>query len=236
MNPALAAVAIAILAGAVAAVFVRDARLAVLSMAVVIAIAPFLADPIAAASGLTARVLAAVLATYLLWIVVRDGAFQTGGSRLGWPADGMVAAAATVVGFAAHGLGAPTHGPAFASAVGFGLAALSIAPLLTGRDIVRVGIGLSLLLQGALLVRVGLGGTPSTLEELVTAWVVVVLGGATAALAMAARGDGTAGFALANELPARRRRQTDLRPDPRPDSWPDTPPDDRSPKQSAERR
>jgi len=235
MNPALAAVAIAILAGAVAAVFVRDARLAVLSLAVVIAITPFLADPIAAASGLTARVLAAVLATYLLWIVVRDGAFQTGGSRLGWPADGLVAAAATVVGFAAHGLGAPTHGPAFASAVGFGLAALSIAPLLTGRDVVRVGLGLSLLLQGALLVRVGLGGTPSTLEELVTAGAVATLGGAIAVLAMAARGDGTAGFALADELPARRRRPTDLRPDAWPDLAPDLPTADRSSEQTPER-
>lgn len=220
MNPALAAVAIAILAGAVAAVFVRDARLAVLSLAVVMATTPFLADPIAAASGLAARVLAAVLATYLLWISVRDGAFQTGGSRLGWPADGLVAAAATVVGFAAHGLGAPTDGPAFASAVGFGLAALSVAPLLTGRDVVRVGLGLSLLLQGALLVRVGLGGTPSTLEELVTAGMIATLGGAIAVLAMAARSDGTAGFALADELPTRRRRPTDLRPDPRPTGRP----------------
>jgi len=235
MNPALAAVAIAILAGAVAAVFVRDARLAILSLAVVTLTAPFLADPIAAGSGLAARVLAAVLATYLLWIAVRDGAFQTGGSRLGWPADSLVASAAAVVGFAAHGLGAPTHGPAFASAVGFGLAALSIAPLLTGRDVLRVGIGLTLLLQGALLVRVGLGGTPSTLEELVTAGAIAVLGGAIAVLAMAARSDGTAGFELADELPARRRRLTDLRPDARPDPQPDAWSAGRSPEQSPER-
>ncbi len=150
MNPALAAVAIAILAGAVAAVFVRDARVAVISLAVVLLATPFLADPIAPASGLVARVLGAVLATYLLWIPVRDGAFPTGGSRLGWAADGLVAAAAATVGFASHGLGAPTLGPALASACGFALAALAVAPLLTGRDVLRVGIGLSLLLQGAL--------------------------------------------------------------------------------------
>ena len=47
MNPALAAIAIAILAGAIGAVFVRDARIAILSLAVVLLIAPFLADPIA---------------------------------------------------------------------------------------------------------------------------------------------------------------------------------------------
>jgi hypothetical protein len=221
MNPALAAVAIAILAGAVGAVFVRDPRVAVLALAVVLATTPFLADPIVPASGLVARVLGAVLATYLVWIAVRDGAFMTGGSRLGWPADALVAGAAAVVGYTSHGLGAPTTGPALASAVGFGLAALAIAPILTGRDVVRVGIGLSLLLQGALLVRVGLGGTPTTLDELVTAGATAALGGAIGVLAMAARSDGTAGFALADELPPRRRRGTDVRPDPRPTRRPE---------------
>jgi hypothetical protein len=221
MNPALAAIAIAILAGAVGAVFVRDARIAVLSLAVVLSIAPFLADPIAPASGLVARVLGAVLATYLVWITVRDGAFQTGGSRLGWPADALTVGAAAVVGFASHGLGAPATGPEFASACGFGLAAAAIAPILTGRDVIRAGIGLSLLLQGALLVRVGLGGTPSTMESLITAGAVAALGGAVAILAMAARSDGSAGFALAEELPPRRRRETDLRPDPRPATQPE---------------
>ncbi len=221
MNPALAAIAIAILAGAVGAVFVRDTRIAVLSLAVVLSIAPFLADPIAPAGGLVARVLGAVLATYLMWIAVRDGAFQTGGSRLGWPADALTVAAAGIVGFASHGLGAPTIGPAIASAVGFGLAAASIAPILTGRDVIRVGIGLTLLLQGSLLVRVGLGGTPNTMESLITAGTVAVLGGAVAILAMAARSDGGVGFALAEELPPRRRRQTDLRPDPRPATHPE---------------
>ena len=221
MNPALAAVAIAILAGAVGAVSVRDPRIAVLTLAIVLATMPFLADPIIPATGLVARVLGAVLATYLLWIPVRDGAFTTGGSRLGWPADAMVAAAAAVVGYASHGLGAPTTGPALASAAGFGLAALAIAPILTGRDVVRVGIGLSLLLQGALLVRVGLGGSPSIFDELITAGATAALGGAIAVLAMAARSDGTAGFALADELPPRRRRGTDLRPDPRPTRHPE---------------
>jgi len=221
MNPALAAVAIAILAGAVGAVSVRDPRIAVLTLAIVLVTTPFLADPIIPATGLVARVLGAVLATYLLWIPVRDGAFTTGGSRLGWPADAMVAAAAAVVGYASHGLGAPTTGPALASAVGFGLAALAVAPILTGRDVVRVGIGLGLLLQGALLVRVGLGGSPSVMDELITAGATGVLGGAIGVLAVTARSDGSAGFALADELPPRRRRAADLRPDPRPSSHPE---------------
>ena len=48
-----------------------------------------------------------------------------------------------------------------ASAAGFALAALAVLPVVTGRDVLRVGIGLALLLTGALLVRVGLGARPT---------------------------------------------------------------------------
>ena len=58
---------------------------------------------------------------------------------------------------------------------------------MTGRDVLRVGIGLILLLSAALLVRVGLGGTPDPLEQLLTAGLVAALGGAVAVLAAAAR-------------------------------------------------
>ena len=55
-------------------------------------------------------------------------------------------------------------------------------PVVTGRDILRVGIGLMLLLSGALLVRTHLGGTPDPLEQLITAGLVAALGGAVAIL------------------------------------------------------
>ena len=89
-------------------------------------------------------------------------------------------------------------GPAAASAAGFALGALAVLPVVTGRDILRVGIGLGLLLGSALLVRVGLGGTPDPLEQVLTAGLVAVLGGAVAVLAAAARADGTEGFALSS--------------------------------------
>jgi hypothetical protein len=214
MNPALAGVALAIFVGAIVAASTRDARIATLGLAVAAVGSPFLADPIASPLGLAARIVAALLATYLLWIAVRDGGAPTGGSRLGWAAEASVATAAAIVGYGTHGLGVAGSGPALAQAVGFALAALAVTPLVTGRDTVRIGLGLLLLTHGSLLVRVALGGTPSPLEELVTAGFIAGLGGAVAVLSTAARWDGTdGGFALV--MPGR------AEPSPRPTTRPD---------------
>ena len=199
MNPALAGVALAVIVGAIVAASARDARTAVLGLGVALAAAPAIADPISATTGLAARVVAAVLAIYLLWITVRDGETDTGGSSIGWVAEGALALAAAVVGFDQHGLGAAGLGPAEAQAAGFALAAVAVAPLVTGRDVLRVGIGLLLLMQGALLVAVGLDGTPTAFAQIVTALLVVGLGGAVAVLCDAARKDGSDGFALSTE-------------------------------------
>jgi hypothetical protein len=87
----------------------------------------------------------------------------------------------------------------------------------TGRDVLRIGIGLFVLLQAALLVRVGLDGNPSELEQLVTAGLIAALGGSVAALAYAAQSDGPGGFDLATEPRMRLRRPQDARRDtPRP--------------------
>ncbi len=212
MNPALAGVALAITIGAIVAVSVRDARTAILGLAVLLIASPFLADPLADTLGLAARVVGAVLAAYLLWIALRTAAAPTGGSRLGWAAEAAVAAAAATVGYGTHGLGVAGQGPALAQAAGFALAALAVAPLWTGRDVLRVGIGLLLLIDGALLVRVALGGTPGALEQLVTAGLIAGLGGAIAILAVSASRDGGEGFELS--LPGRPRgvRAADARP------------------------
>ncbi len=129
MNPILAGIALAVVAGAVVAVASRDARAAILGLAVALIGSPVLAEPLPTPLGLATRFVGAVLAAYLLWVVARDrpqaGApsATTGGSHIGWPAEVLVAAAAAVVGFAAHGLGAPALGPMLASAAGFAVAA-----------------------------------------------------------------------------------------------------------------
>lgn len=217
MNPILTGIAAAVIVGAIVAIAARDARSTILGLVVVLIGSPLLAEPMAAPAGLAARFIGAILAAYLLWIVVRDrpelGLFgaPTGGSRIGWPAEVLVAASAAVAGFAAHGLGAPAGGPAIASAAGFAIAAVSMAPVLTGHDVLRVGTGLLLLVDAGLVVRSALGGTPGPFEQLVAAALLVVLAGALGALAINARIDGSGGFTLSTEA-VRRRREPDAHP------------------------
>jgi hypothetical protein len=218
VNPILAVVALAVVIGAVIVVSVRDTRTVLLGLAVTLVASPLLADPLSAPLGLAARLVGAVLATYLLWVVARDRneatllPSPTEGSRIGWPAEVLVAAAAAVVGFASHGLGAPTAGPPLVSAAGFAVAAVALTPVVTGRDVIRVGTALLLLIDAALLVRVALGGTPGEVEQLLTSTMLIVLAGSLAALAANARADGTGGYAFADPARARVRREPDAHP------------------------
>ncbi len=212
MNPALVGVALAVVLGAVIAGSARNARAAVLGLIIVLVAGPFVTEPIADTLGLAARLVGAVLAGYLLWIAARGSDARTGGSRLGWPSDLFVAAAAAVVGYGSHGLGAPAAGPALAQAAGFAIAALSIAPIANGRDIMRVGLGLQLLAAGAILVRTALGGAPDPLEQLMITGMIGALGAAVAIVAAAARTDGATGYRLASPPGGRAPRLLDARP------------------------
>lgn len=210
-------VALAVVGGAVVVVAARDTRTVLLALAVALVASPLLADPVSPPLGLAARFVGAILAVYLLWVVARERGVgvlpsPTGGSRIGWPAEVLVAAGAGVVGFAAHGLGAPAGGPPLASAAGFAVAALAVAPVVTGRDVIRVGTGLLLLIDAGLIVRIALGGTPGDVEQLVTAAMLIVLAGALAALAANARADGVGGYGFADPARARVRREPDAHP------------------------
>ncbi|HEU5321356.1 MAG TPA: hypothetical protein VFX28_11160, partial [Methylomirabilota bacterium] len=205
-------VALAVVLGAVIAASARNARTAVLGLVLVMVGGAFVADPLPGSLGLAARLVGSVLGGYLLWIAARGTDARTGGSRLGWPAELLVAAAAAVVGYGSHGLGAPGAGPAVAQAAGFALAALAVAPLLNGGDILRLGVGLNLLLTGAILARTTLGGTPDTLEQLAIAGLVAVLGGVVAIAAATARADGIGGFDFGPAAGERRRRPPDAHP------------------------
>jgi hypothetical protein len=211
VNAALAGVALTVVVGAVIAGSARNARTAILGLVAVLLFSPFLADPTAQPLGLAARLVGATLSGYLLWVAARGGGVWTGGSRLGWPVELLVAVAAAAVGYGSQGLGAPPLGPALAQAAGFALAALSITPIANGRDVVRVGTGLLLLMSGAILVRTALGGTPEALEEVVIAGLVAALGGAVAVLARSARAEGI-DFELAAEHPDQMRRAADAHP------------------------
>ena len=217
MNPVLALTVLAVVAGAVVAISSRDPRATILGLAVVLIGSPIVAEPVPAPLGLAARFVGAILAVDLLWIVTRDRprtsvtSAPTEGSRIGWPAEALVAIAALVVGYAAHGLGAPAMGPALASAAGFAVAAVGLTAALTGRDVIRVGLGCLLLVDAGLLVRGALGGTPGDFEQLIIAATLVVLAGTLAALAAGARADGSAGYAFSLDR-ARRHREPDAHP------------------------
>lgn len=204
-------VAIAVVFGGAIAVSARTPRTAVLGLLIVLVGSGFVADPLPDSLGLAARIVGAVLAGELLWVAIRGAELRTEGSRLGWPAELLVAAAGAAVGLGSFGLGAPAAGPIEAQAAGFALGALAIAPLTNGRDILRIGVGLNLLIAGALLVGVALVGTPAPDRSLVIAGLVAVLGGSVAAMATAARAD-REGLHLWSGGPTRTRRPKDSQP------------------------
>ena len=193
MNPLLGLAAIAVAAGAVVCVGARDGRIALAGLAGVLLVSPFLADPLPAPLAIAVRVVASLLAVYLVWVAVRSPGSVTRGSLLGWPVEALIAAAAWIIGFGTAGLGASPLGPEEAQAAGFALVALSVGPIVHGRDVYRLGSGAVLLVTGVLLIRAALAGTPTQLEEIVSAGLVIGLGGVVAFLVQEAEEAGAAG-------------------------------------------
>lgn len=187
MNLALAGLACVVVAGAVVAVTAREARAALLGLLVALLGAALVADPLPGPLPIAARLASAFLACRLIAIAIRDLDEPTTGSRLGWPVEAIAAAAAAVIGFGTHGLGAPGEGAPEAQAAGFAVGVLAASPIVSSRDVFRLGMGAILLLLGGLLVRQGLSGTPSELEQLVTSGLVVGLGGAVGVVIAGAR-------------------------------------------------
>jgi hypothetical protein len=182
VNGLLIAVALVAVGGALIAVTARDARRALGGLVVVLAITPLLADPLPDLAPLAARVVAALLGGYLLFMVLRDTTALTRGSLIGLPAEAFAAGAAFIVGLGTSGLGSSALGPAEAQGAGFALAVLAVAPIVRGADVFRLGVALAILVTGAELVRAGLAGTPSALEQLLAAGLTVGLLGSVAVL------------------------------------------------------
>ena len=198
MSPLLAAAAIVTVAGALVAITGRDARIALVGLVVALAAAPFLADPLPGPAALGARVVAALLGGYLLWVVLRETTAITRGSLVGLPAETLAAAAAFVIGYGTSGLGSAPLGPDAASAAGFALVVIAAGPIARGADVFRLGVALAILMTGAELIRVGLAGTPPPLEQLMTAGLTIGLLGTAAVLCVNAV-SATGGLALRNE-------------------------------------
>lgn len=181
--------AVVAIGGGLLAVSGRDVRTTQLGLLVALLSAPFVADPLPDPLSILIRLAAALLAIRLVNIGLR-GASATIGSRIGWPAETLVAAAGAAVGFGSLGLGLAAGGPTGAHVAGLSLLALAAAPLAAGRDVLRQAVGAALLLVGATLVRAGLGPAPSQAEQIATAGLTIALGGAIAVILSAARAAG----------------------------------------------
>jgi hypothetical protein len=241
VTPLLVALAGLVAIGAIVAVSAREPRFAVLGLIIALVAGGYVADPLPSYAALGARLAGAALAGYLIWVALRRAPAQTAGWHVGWPGATALAVIAFAAGWLASGtlaaaLAATTgEGPSAAGvatalvsgspvaraamAASFALVALSAAPVLVARDVLRLGIGLLLLLAAAGLVRNALGAGSDGSTDLAVG-VVEALGGAAVAALVAAsiRLHGDLGLrAPGARLPAIHHRATDeaypLRPD-----------------------
>ncbi len=188
MTPVLVALGVVVAAGAVVGVSAREPRFAVLGVLVVLLASAYVADPLPGTIALGARLVGAVLGGYLLWIALRRAAAPTAGSRMGWPGGAAIAVAAFAAGwlagdavagaFAAVPGEGPTTGVTAASLVAgspvaraglgaaFALIALAAGPVIVGRDVLRLGLGLLLFVAATELLRSALVGRADDVVEL----------------------------------------------------------------------
>jgi hypothetical protein len=189
--PVLAAVAVVI--GGVAAVTARDGRIVVLGLMFAAAASALTGSPLPGWLAVSARILAALLAGYLLWTAAGLRASAVGhGSALGPVGAAAAALAAFVVGFvvrpvdldglvsqlAATNVQSDTAALAAAQAAGTALVVLAIVPL-AGRDVYRAGLGVALLAVGCSLLIGAWSGPMPGLEHLALAALLVGIAGAT---------------------------------------------------------
>ena len=198
MSAGLAALAIGLAAAGVLSVGTRDTRSSIVALAVVAVVSPVLATGLPEPLALAARLLAGLLAAYLLWASVRGTASQAP-SPIGIDAALALAVAGGLAGYfgAVSAVGGASPGDAGAPvpeavAAGVALLATGAPALFAGRDALRASVGALLVVHGAWLVRGGLVGSTSAAEELALAVLVVALGAGGAALIHRARvGSGT---------------------------------------------
>ena len=203
MTALLVAASALVALGAGVATGARGARAASVGALACLVFVPFLADPLPEIPVALFRIVAGVLAAFLLLVAGRR-ADDESASPLGLPATLAAAAAAYVAGLGATAVGLPSFGTS--AAVGAGLACLAVAlpPVIRARDGFRLGTALIVLANAGLLLRSGLSGTSPALEVLVGGAALVVLAAAVLALAgMAATAIGT--LAIPGDAVERRR-------------------------------
>ena len=191
MTVLLVAAGVLVALGAGVATGARRPRAASLGALTCLVFAPLAAEPLPEIPVALFRIVAGVLAAYLLLVTGRR-ADEESGSPLGLRAMLAAAGATFVAGLGATAVGLPAFGPGVA--VGAGLACLAVAlpPVLRARDAFRLGTGLVVLANAGLLLRSGFSGTPPALEVLVGGAALVAIAAAIVtlgSLAATATGD-----------------------------------------------
>jgi hypothetical protein len=171
--------------GAGVATGARGGRTTALGALVALVFTPFLADPLPGPAAVAYRIVAGALAAFLLLVAARR-AGSLSESALGLPATLAAGGAAFVAGLGATAVGLPAFGPTGALAAGLAGFAMALPSVIRARDALRLGTGLVVLLDAALLLRSGLVGTPPALETLVAGMALVVLAATVATLVAAA--------------------------------------------------
>lgn len=181
MTPLLVAAGAVVALGAAVAIGARAGRATALGILVALIFTPFVAEPLPAVDVAAFRIVAGVLAGYLVLVAGRR-ASPAASSPLGFPAAVAAGAAAFVVGLGATAVGLPGFGPVAALAAGLATLAVAVPPIGLARDPLRLGVASVVLLNGGLLLRSGLAGTPTGLESLLAGAALVALAAAVVVL------------------------------------------------------
>ena len=164
-----------VVAAAGVAVIVRDGRAVAVAVFVALLLSPFAATAIPGTLQLAARGVAALMAAYVLWVVMKGGAVRSEGSAIGPIAELAVAAGVYAVGWWIQPVG-PLQGPLSEQASGFALVALAVLPL-AGSNVLRAGVGVLLILLGVSLVMdAWLGPMPALGQLGLTALLLAIPG------------------------------------------------------------
>ena len=189
IHPYVAAAAIAMIGGIVA-ISAREARVVAVGLLLAMCAAQLATSPEPAVIVIVFRVLGSLLAAYLLWAAARSRSTEAEGSGIGILAECAVAAAAFSAGWFVAPV-KPLSGPLVAQAAGVALIAISIVPL-TGRDVLRVGAGATILVLGGSMLLAAWVGQPSSLWQASLTALLVGLVGATSLLISPITGEAAA--------------------------------------------
>lgn len=208
MSALLVAAGVVTVLGAAVAVGSANPRSAVLGLLSATVFAPFVADPLPGLPVLAFRVVAAVLAGYLLLVAARRAGSPEPG--IGLPAALVAASAAFVAGLGATAVSLPTFGPGAALGAGLASFAVAIGPIARSLDPFRLGTSLLVIANGGLMLHAGLVGTSTPFESLLAGGTLVLI--AAAASILVATAATAAGHGGPEPGAAVRRRPTGTGP------------------------